>query len=415
MPKTRSFLFHYRSFPFIIFSSLSLLLLLGSHLLDYYPWIFIVATLLFIDWKQIKTHEAVLVTILLFSMYITWYSLDKNIIYHSKYSGQMLLSLTIFLMGLSLLNNKHQFAFTEKHIFYLIYIFFVGYLLSLLYSYIFLDPSHPINREGMYVCFQNEYKRIHMNGGNLISTIIAYYLSPMAVLLPFLVFFFKTFKKTGFYTLEILFLASLSIFALFLAVEMQRRTVIFLFLISTGYFGLLWLLKSSKRNIDFKKTLFIFLILLVIASISFYFLSDTPLIKRLLHEGLHDKRFSWWSGGLQAMLDYPFGGGFNVILGNKTKLAHNLWIDIGKDFGIIPFIILILLSLAFGYRLLHFLFLTKASIFIKYLTALISLSILTIFMLEPVFNSDKTFFVYVLYFFGLLTALDKRASESKTE
>ena len=401
------------SFPlnYMIFAILGMLLLLGSHLLDYYPWIFVVASLVFIDWRQVRTFETVLVTILLVSMYVTWYSLDKNIIYHTKYFGQGVLALTMFLLGLSLVKRENLSLSSQRTIFYLLFIFFIGYLLSLVYSYVFLDPVHPIDREGMYVCFQNEYRRIHMNNGNLISTVIAYYLSPMAVLLPFLILYFHTFKKVGFHVAEILFLSALSLFALFLAVQMQRRTVLLLFIISFGYLLAFKLIRSGK-SLDFKKVLWTLVFLGIAMGIGYYFLADTPVIKRLIHEGLHDKRFTWWAGGIEAMWEYPFGGGYNVVLGNKTKLAHNLWIDIGKDFGVIPFITLMLLSLAFCYRLFHFLFFRKTDIFIKHLVVLISLVIFIVFMLEPVYNSDKTFFIYFMYFLGILVAMDQKRTIS---
>ena len=395
--------------------SLSIFLfLLGSHLFDYYPWVFVIMAVIIVDWRQAKKWESALVIALIFSMYVTWYFIDPNILHHTLFLGQGALVFMVYLLALSSVQAilKSKTLSIEKILFYLIFIFFIGYMFSLVYSYLFLEADNPVTREGMYVCFQNEYKRIHMNGGNLISTIIAYYLSFMVIALPLILFHFKSFKKQGFYSMELISLITLSLFALFLALQMQRRTVILLLLMSSSYFTLYKLWQYAK-GMDIKKIWGVIIFFVCLAGLSYYFLQDTAIMKRLITEGLHDRRFGWWVQGIQAMLDYPFGGGYDVIVGQTTKLAHNTWIDIGKDFGIIPFIVFILLSFTFLYRLSHLLLFKNISLLTKHMIVIVTASLFIIFMIEPIFNSDKTFFIYYIYLFGLLVALDHAALSEK--
>jgi len=379
------------------------LFLLGTHFLDYYPWIFFVVVLFLIDWKQIKAYESVLAATLFISMYVIWYFLDPMILHHTLFLGQGALAVLMFFLGRSLILSQHTFLLNVRPFFYLTFLFFIGYTLTLLYSYFLLEHSFL----GMQVCFPNEYARSNINGGNLISTIIAYYLTPMAILSPFILLYWGKLQKEKFHTIELIVLLVLSLFALFLAAEMGRRTVVLLFAFSFIYL-LVFQLKEYIKVKDITRFISIVFLVIVLFGIGYNLLIDTFVIKKLIWRGLHDVRFGWWSQGLQAMLDYPWGGGYDVIVGNRTKLAHNVWIDMGKDYGIVPFIILILFSATIVYRFFSFLFFSKADIVLKHLVFLMGVVIFSIFMIEPVFNSDKTFFIYAMYFFGIVSGLGRK-------
>ena len=384
------------------------LFLLGSHFLDYYPWIFFTVVLFLIDWKQVTAYESVLAATLFISMYVIWYMLDPTIAHRAGlFVGQGALAVLMFLLGRSLVSRYQSTALPVKPFFYSLFLFFIAYMLTLVYSYLFVEQNRVLSSWGMHVCFPNEYARININGGNLISTILAYYLAPMAILTPFILFYWGKLQKEKFHTIELIALLALSLFALFLAAEMGRRTVMLLFAFSFVYLSV-FRLKSYMTIMDRKRLWGIALLLVALTGIGVYLLLDTPAMQRLLLKGFDDVRFGWWSQGLQAMIDYPWGGGYDVIVGNRTKLAHNVWIDMGKDYGIIPFIILILFSASLAYRFFSFLFFSKADIVLKHLVFLMGVVIFSIFMIEPVFNSDKTFFIYAMYFFGIITILGNK-------
>ncbi len=382
------------------------MLLLGSHMIDYYPIVFIILGLFFIDWKKVKRVETFLVAALYLSLYIIWYLIDKDILHHSKYMGQGILFVVMFMVGLSITTiEKNSFFTKEKTLFYLLYIFFVGYMLSILYSYFFIVQDKSLTSYGMHVCFLNEYKRLNVNHGNLISTIITYYLSAIIAPLPLILFYWKEFTKKGFLKIELLLFIFFAIFSFYTAMQMGRRTAILLFAIALLYilfFKSIELLKTK----NFKKLIYLSLILIVLLGIGYYFFADNHTIQRIGYL-FHDKRFGYWSKGIDAMLKYPFGGGYDVVILHKTKLAHNLWADFGKDFGIIPFVLMIIITIFYLYHLISIFINKDISILIKHMIALFSIVFFSIMMVEPIFNSDKTYFIYFMYLFGVIIAINR--------
>ena len=169
------------------------------------------------------------------------------------------------------------------------------------------------------------------------------------------------------------------------------------------------------------KSLFFWVLgLIFILSLGYYFLHSTPAIKKLFLVGLHDKRFSWWLSGIKAMIEYPWGGGHSVFLAHNMKMAHNTWIDIGKDFGVVPFLSFLLVSMLALYYAARLLFMSSLQCLNRQLIVLVMVAIFAIMMIEPVFTSDKTFFAYISFFFGLLknmhdTATDPTASMIQKE
>ena len=400
--------------PYKLHSLITILFLfiLGSHLLDYHPLFFIVVSIILIDWRKIYLKEVLVLFIFLTSVYITLLFLDRDIIHNfdkaMKFLSQALMLFLAYLFGLSIRKFSKSKTFkNDKFIFYIFFGFFIAYTISLLYSYIVLPEDNPITREGMYVCFQNEYKRLNVNGGNLISTVIAYYLTFTVILLPFILLYFKEFRARKFSHLELLFLVGCSFFTLYLASEMGRRTVLFLLLLTFLYLGISIIINKFKAH-NYYHILLVVISIILLIILGYYFFADTMAVKRLISLDITQvKRFQFWTPGLQAMMDHPFGGGHDVIVGQNgkgfnMKLAHNTWIDIGKDFGIIPFVAFII------FFLIHMLYIIRVFLsktinsLTKHLFVVIFVCFFAIMMIEPVFTSDKTFFFYIIFYLGFL-------------
>ena len=387
---------------------LGLLLLIGSHLLDYYPWILIAVAIFIIDFRYVKKWETILLLLFISSVVITWYLLDHSILYNTRLLGHFTLIFVMYVIGLNMpINQTNLTVPSSRAIFYFLFIFFIGYIFSLIYSYSFIEQHNPLNYLGMHVCFQNEYNRTQVNGGLLISTILTYYLTFIAVLLPFILMYFKTFKKNGFHSIELILLLALSLFSIFLVAEMGRRTTIVLFV---AIFIYLFFYKLIENRKELNLKIFVSSIVLIVglAAVAYYFLQDTSMIERLARRGFHDRRYGFWIQGMHIMLDYPFGGGHDVVMSNYTKLAHNTWIGIGKDLGIIPFILFVCLSFVFIYHIIRILLNKTISVFVKHIVMIISIVLFTILMIESVLNSDKTFFTYILFLLGVVIAINNQ-------
>jgi len=417
------------------------LVLLGSHFLDYHLYIFLAFAPFLINWSNLSNKNVLLVIFFILSIYGTWVFLDLRLLYQFDLAlgvfSHGILILCMYLLGFSIkIEQKNGILISNKNIFYLLFIFVISYSFFILCSYVTIEQDHPLTGVGMYVCFPNPYQHAHVNGGRLISTILTYYLTLMTFILPFLLFYFSKLKKQGFYIIELLLLLSLSIFVLYISAIMGRRTVFVLFLLVSLFLFFTSLIKYLQHIKDNKKVLFF----IVIASIFVYgiysfiitppknsiqtqgiivtpdliipivstpkaFMESThiPIVQKLMHKGLSDHRFEWWSTAFNVMIEHPFGGGNGVYIAPGIRLAHNTWIDIGKDLGILPFILFLSITLLHIYYLLHIFFSKKIEILLKYQLIMISMGIFPIMMIEPVFTSDKTFFAYIFFYFGMLS------------
>lgn len=396
------------------------LFLLGSHLLDYHLLYFIFTAVILIDWKNIYLKEVWILSFFLLSVYITYFFLNSDIMYNldklTRVVSQAIMLFFAYLLGLSIRNVSFGKTFTNHRVvFYLFFGFFIAYMVSLLYSYVVLPEDNPITREGMYVSFQNEYKRLNVNGGNLVSTVIAYYLTFAAITLPFILFFFKEFRAKKFTYFELLFLLGTALFALFLASEMHRRTVIFLLLLTFVFLGVSVIVNKLKAR-NYYHILVVVIVMIFLMALAYYLFEDTKAVKRLMSLDITQvRRFQFWLPGLEIMMDYPFGGGHSILVGHNMKLAHNTWIDIGKDFGVIPFIASIIFFVVHIPYLLYVFLSKKDKGFISYIFVVMFICIIAIMMIEPVFTSDKTFFFYIIFYFGFLKNYADciRSSENK--
>ena len=390
------------------------LFLLGSHCCDYSLYLFAVAALFFIQKQQIRSKEVAVLSLFILSVYITWIFLDKRLFYDLNTAirlfSQGALIWVMYPLGASIapLLSKEKLS-AERVIFYVLFIFFIAYTLSIAYSYMTIPQDQHLFPDkvvpnGMHVWFENEYSRLHVLEGRLISTIIAYYLTFMAVLFPLLVFCFQAFRERKFSYFEMIVLLCLSLFAIYISNEMGRRTVLLLLGISFVY---IVTEKLAVYQQYFSKKIFLLAIvaMMIVISVGYYFLMDTPVMQRMMQKGLSDSRFGFWIPGLEAMWHYPFGGGHGVLVGHHMKLAHNTWIDIGKDFGIVPFFTFLIFSLMHIPYLIRIVLSRHISHFLKHQMIIIAVSLFAIMMVEPVFTSDKTFFAYGIFFLGFVKHL----------
>ncbi len=84
------------------------------------------------------------------------------------------------------------------------------------------------------------------------------------------------------------------------------------------------------------------------------------------------------------------------------KLTHNTWIDIGKDFGIVPFVLFIAVTAMHLFYLTVVVLRTSIERSKKYLLSVVIGGAIPLLAIEPVFTSDKTFVAYLFFVFGLV-------------
>ena len=392
------------------------LTILGSHLFDDKIYLFVIASIFLIDWKNIFSKESLLVAVFILSIYIIWFSLDNNILFKIdaaiKTISQLLLLFFAYLLGKSIrLDVKNSSHEVIRYSFYLLFSFFIAYSFMILYSYFTIKQDTPLTWQGLFVNFPNEYQRLHVNGGRLISTIIAYYLTISSLIFAYLVIFFDKLQAARVFSLvEFFLLIFISIFSLYIASLMGRRVTIVLFIaifVTLLIIRLIFISAAKERMV--------ILLLLVVLTLLFYYLFGDILKEkfsyiyhRLTHQGLRAKRFTFWTPALKIMLEHPFGGGHNFYVAPGMKLAHNTWIDIGKDFGIFPFLLFFAVSALHLYYAIKIFFSSLIANFIKYQILIILCGLITMLMIEPIFTSDKTLFAYILFIFGFIAKVRQR-------
>lgn len=387
--------------------------LLGSHMLDNRIYLFAIAAFFLVEWKNIDIKKSLLVILYIVAIYIIWVLLDKDVLFKAdvaiKIISELSLIIGLYLLGVSIdIRNIVSDSKGIKIFFYLLFFFFIAYSLLILYSYYAIAQDHPLTWKGLFVCFPNSYQETGVNGGRLISTIIAYYLTVVAALFAYATIYFDKLKSRKIFNYyEAIFIILLALFSLYIATLLGRRTTIVLFI---AVFVILFLLRLIFDSSN-KERAIITITLLALFFLIYLLFGETIretfsyMYNRLTRQGLSAARFSFWIPGLQAMLDYPFGGGHGVFVSHNMKLAHNTWIDIGKDFGIIPFVLFLLFTAVHLYYFVKVLLCSKLERLIKLQLLVVMMTTLPVLMIEPVFTSDKTYFAYVMFYFGIIANL----------
>ncbi len=379
------------------------LFLLGSQLLVNHWLPFIFLSLFLIDRKKIFTPEAGVLLLFIFALYGGMIYRDFDTL---SGAGSMtavlqeaIMVFVVYMVGASLRGLAPGDLLDERRLLYLLYAFFFAYNLAILYSYFALPQDNPLKTWGMQVYYKRDGEFIHE--GKLLSSIIAYFLSTTAVILPLLIFNFKAFLERRFTAFELLMIGAFGTFSLYLATEMGRRITIYALLIITLFMVAKIVLAILKKHNIYWALSFIAGVIFVLF-VGYYLTADSLAMKRIFVRGLTDPRYGWWLDGLRYAFEYPWGGGEKIIIWGQYTYAHNFWIDIGKSYGILALISLVvfhLLHVKYFYRIFTQ---PKISNFVRLLFFIIAFVILTYFTIEPVYQSDRSYFFYTLFFVGVV-------------
>lgn len=161
-----------------------------------------------------------------------------------------------------------------------------------------------------------------------------------------------------------------------------NRTAIVIFIVISFLNIYYW----NKRNI---KKIILLLFLVVVAV---FVLSESNIVNAELFQAYSERNDNWATGGDRTMrwtvaliniFRYPFG--WNDDLG----YVHNMWLDIAKASGIIPFLLLLLLTLI-SFKDLYKLIRTHNDIVSITLVSL-SLAIFLSCMVEPIYGGIHLF------------------------
>ena len=191
----------------------------------------------------------------------------------------------------------------------------------------------------------------------------------------------------------------LSVLSMLVVLHLVNRTGVILFVVSV-LFSYYYSSKASYSR---------FVILLVIILIFFIFLLKSGIVDQEIIEAYEKRedrsegaaselggRSLHWSNAISNLLSSPFGWEFK-------HYAHNLWLDIARAAGWIPFSAFIVVSInIFRDAILIF---RKGVTPFRLLILTMLMSILINSFVEPVIEGSKMFFSILLIVFGMVSAI----------
>ncbi len=163
-----------------------------------------------------------------------------------------------------------------------------------------------------------------------------YYLPVFAVLFPALIYFTK---KKGRNAIVVL----LSLFFVYASLATRTRTTLLVLALVFFLQGIIFVLLEKEKvmkNVTPKKLGLFFGGIIILIAVLVFALKDLEIIQIFINnlsKGggiLNNIRFVVQRQALSQIFDYPWGGSQMVL---DLKLAHNVWLDLANEAGIIPF------------------------------------------------------------------------------
>lgn len=195
-----------------------------------------------------------------------------------------------------------------------------------------------------------------------------------------------------------------SILAIYCSIRIQSRTTIVG--IALIFFTIVvWSWKSFSRD---KKRILLFGIVVIIYTIFYiiaHYSDELVVIDRFQSDEVE-------TGGGRTyrllnvashMWDHPLGG-----MGSEIAYAHNLWFDCARVSGILPFILLVIISLKYYFCLFYVIRSDSIDLISRCVLFCLSLAILIVFLAEPVLEGIPMVFVLFCFLFGLIGYYYKR-------
>ena len=208
----------------------------------------------------------------------------------------------------------------------------------------------------------------------------------------------------------------MSFLALICTLHYLSRTGIALFLLSF-IFTYMYLYRNNIKHLLLMLLLFsIFLVIfdsifnissIIFNSELFSLYKDREIDGSSLYDA--GGRVERWLGGISMLFSYPFG--YNLLEKGYTY-AHNLWLDVSRVSGIIPFGLLIIIgiqNIIIAYKILfshtfHFPKLYSVSLLLLLLNFYIQSS------MEPILEGQPMFFMYYILFCGMCKGIYANAN-----
>lgn len=205
----------------------------------------------------------------------------------------------------------------------------------------------------------------------------------------------------------------------------KRCSVLSLFLFATAIFstlnmsnrtGLVIVILSLVSYIFIvrKKGMAIIIVSIIVFAIVIIYINDIWNFKtwfqysyyfnRISNTEINDEgsRLLLWKNSIKGVLLYPYGN-LNYYVG--ASYAHNLWLDVGRRSGILPMVILLLITFSVFIDFIKLLFSKYLDEFIKVLVGSFTIGFIATFFVEPILEGVFMLFFLFCFFFGIINGM----------
>ena len=226
--------------------------------------------------------------------------------------------------------------------------------------------------------------------GYTAATGISSRLMVLASFFVFIMFPYKWLKKVIF--------VSCAVLAIYCAVRVQSRTTV-VGLVLIFFTVIVWgwksISKKQKRILLFGIGVIVYIVYYILINYS----NELAIIDRFQSDEIET------GGGrtyrllnvISHILDYPLGG-----MGPEIAYAHNFWVDCARVGGIIPFVLLVIISIRYVYCLFRVINIKSIDIILRCSFLIISLAILIVFLSEPVLEGIPMIFEFFCLLLGII-------------
>lgn len=190
------------------------------------------------------------------------------------------------------------------------------------------------------------------------------------------------------------------------------RTLIIVFAVSSILSCITFIILNRRnRALVLKnvKTLLIVIIVIFLVFISDFMgirekIEDTKLLRRINKtystEEADENRVQTLFLAFDSILEHPMGGNNERI--GELKYAHNMWLDVGKQAGIIPFLLLILFTIISLWNVIKIFKNNRFSTEFKVFLVGIYSAVLLNMTVEPILQGEPLFFIMFCMIIGMV-------------
>lgn len=354
-----------------------------------------------------KFSKSFMFSLIMLACFSLMYAL---LIYYYNYSpivgviGRLVYPTLFLLLGYKLIDNKINY----KKIINFLFVIIIGLTL---YGFLSLMKSLSLygSMEGMMATFGGRNVLNLWGDGFISATALTAYLSFSLAFLPLL--FIKGFGKPEKMLMFILFLMSI-----YTINQTSSRTGILIIVFSV-ITVILFSDRISGKKVTriFGGTLGFFLVAFLYSLNIFNVksnITNTYLYQRILNTNIgNDSRVMAWETVLSNIFTYPLGGR-GVSL--RHGYAHNLWLDVGYDAGLIPLVFLMIFTIGSLFSVAKLLK-SNHPIYVKALVISMLTAFFVIFMFEPVLQGITVYFMVFCFFIGVIYKINYLNGLNKNE